>query len=122
MVVNQNAKVEEVCPITIVSVKQSEADYDSHRGSSMRTASRVTAAWLGVVLLLMAAPLAARADNNMSIGEVRTGDVGLEEVASTPDSEAHGWQSLYSAYACVCHHSYAFGLSLAYVCAEARSG
>jgi tetratricopeptide (TPR) repeat protein len=31
----------------------------------------------------------------------------MEEVISAPDTEARGWESLYSAYSCVYHHSYA---------------
>ena len=30
----------------------------------------------------------------------------MEEVAATPESDAVGWQSLYNAYACVCHHKW----------------
>ena len=80
----------------------------------MRPTLRVAAFWFASVLLVTSAVRTVRGENNgsvdrpdtLQIKEAQTG-LPMEEVASTPDSEALGWQSLYSAYVCVGHHSYA---------------
>jgi len=64
----------------------------------VRTALRVPRVWLASVLLLTAAVPNVRADgasvNDRNVSPL----MDMEEVVSAPDSEAIGWQSIYSAY------------------------
>jgi tetratricopeptide (TPR) repeat protein len=64
---------------------------------------RAATVWLASVFLLTAAVL--RADSN-GLSD-RSGNLFMDEVVSSPDSEALGWKSIYWAYSCVYHHSYA---------------
>ena len=51
--------------------------------------------------------LDASQSSQLRIRDAQLGALDLEEVASDASSHAAGWQSLYSAYGCVCNHNYA---------------
>jgi tetratricopeptide (TPR) repeat protein len=69
----------------------------------------------GRVCLLSTSVLAVRGDSivdeahsdKLRIKEAQTGTFDMGEVIPDEGHEAVGWQSLYSAYSCVYHHSYA---------------
>jgi tetratricopeptide (TPR) repeat protein len=71
----------------------------------MRPTLRLAAIWIASVLLLSVPMLALRADSQ-ELDDIRNNPL-VKEVSSTPETEMRGWQSIYSAYSCVFHHSYA---------------
>ena len=75
------------------------------RGRIVRPTLQLAAVWIASVLLLMAPLLTLRADGQ-ELKDIRDNPL-IEEVGSTPDTETHWWQSIYQAYSCVYHHSYA---------------
>jgi tetratricopeptide (TPR) repeat protein len=72
----------------------------------MKTTMQVFIMTLASISLLTTHVPAEAAD--VRILDARSdGQLLLNEEASAPDTGALGWQSIYSAYSCVCHHSYA---------------
>ncbi|HEY9773116.1 MAG TPA: matrixin family metalloprotease [Planktothrix sp.] len=55
--------------------------------------------------MLWGLPFTLRADGQ-ELKDIRENPL-VEEIGSTPETETKGWQSIYSAYSCVFHHSYA---------------
>lgn len=66
--------------------------------------SRNAAVLLASVLVSASVSPDALADGDSFVD--RRSSPFMEEVAATQESEAAGWQSLYAAYACVCHHKW----------------
>ncbi len=71
----------------------------------MRSEITIIAVWSIALLSLLSRCPAVQAENNFP--KVQSGELFMEEVVSTPESERKSWEILYAAYSCVYHHQYA---------------
>lgn len=69
---------------------------------------RMSAFCLASFLLLATSIPVVADDADAKKSNTKNNTLFMNEIPSTQEAETTGWLSIYSAYSCVCHHSYAF--------------